>query len=78
MLCEQIFRFQCVPVAAAAHTSVNLRARQLCWACSMKPFYVIFCDVTAPYSMLIFAINLSVKKVIEEGYMNNVEQFHWN
>ena len=34
MLCKEIFKVQCVPAAAAAHTSVNLRARQLCWACS--------------------------------------------
>ena len=37
MLCKEIFKVHCVPAAAAAvaHTSVNLRARQLCWACSI-------------------------------------------
>ena len=51
-LCKEIFKVQFVPAAAAgptaevavavaAHTPVNLRARQLCWGCSITQ-YILF------------------------------------
>ena len=62
MLCKEIFRFQFVPAAAAAmvaeavaDTSVNLRACQLCWACSIsKIIYQIIFLLDKKITLLIF------------------------